>query len=110
MAANPVIAEAPPAKAAGKKKSTSSKSAGGTLDLATIGGLLLAVGGMLTGLLAEGGKIQDVSQITAAMIVFPGTLGAVMVTTPVDVLLRAFRRLPQIFFHPASGTAGLLEQ
>ncbi len=37
----------------------------------------------------EKGKIQDVAQVTAAMIVLGGTLGAVLVTTPLPVLLRA---------------------
>ena len=66
---------------------------GGTRpDLATIGGLVLAVGGILTGLMMEGGKIRDVQQFTAALIVLGGTLGAVMVTTPLAVLLRAAGR------------------
>ena len=51
-------------------------------DMATFAGLLLAIGGILGGLLLEGGKIEDISQMTAAMIVLGGTLGAVMVTTP----------------------------
>ncbi|HKX00340.1 MAG TPA: flagellar motor protein [Bryobacteraceae bacterium] len=67
-------------------------------DFATIGGLTLAVGGILGGLLLEGGKIKDVAQITAALIVFGGTLGAVLVTTPLAVLKRAARKLHLVFF------------
>lgn len=66
-------------------------------DFATIGGLILAAGGILGGLVLEGGKIQDVAQITAAFIVFGGTLGAVMVTTPFPTLLRAAGKLNQVF-------------
>jgi hypothetical protein len=47
----------------------------GKPDIATIGGLLLATGGILGGLLLEGGNIKDVAQVTAAMIVMGGTLG-----------------------------------
>lgn len=67
------------------------------LDFASIGGLVLAVGGIVGGLLLEGGRIQDVSQITAAIIVFGGTLGAVMVNSPIAALRGALRRLPEIF-------------
>ena len=110
MAASTLSARAPTARAdSGRTEGAATKS-GAKADLATIGGLILAVGGIVAGLLAEGGKIQDVAQITAAMIVIPGTLGAVMITTPVNVLLRAFRRLPQLFFYPASTSAGLLEE
>ena len=62
------------------------KQRGARPDIATFGGILLAFGGILGGLLLEGGKIKDVSQITAAMIVLGGTFGAVMVSTPLGVL------------------------
>jgi chemotaxis protein MotA len=66
-------------------------------DFASIGGLVLSIGGILGGLLLEGGKIRDVAQITAALIVLGGTLGAVMVTTPLRVLMRAIRKLGIVF-------------
>jgi len=66
-------------------------------DLATMGGLVIATAGIVGGLLLEGGKIKDVAQITAAVIVFGGTFGAVMVTTPFSVLTRALRRLSLVF-------------
>jgi chemotaxis protein MotA len=65
-------------------------------ELATILGLLVACSCMLGGLLLEGGKVADVQQVTAAMIVFGGTLGAVLVTTPFPVFLSALRRFPSI--------------
>ncbi len=67
------------------------------LDFATIGGLVMALGGILGGLLLEGGKIRDVAQVTAACIVFGGTFGAVLVTTPFSVLLRGVRKLHHVF-------------
>src|SRR5580704_2209595 len=72
------------------------KPAASRPDLATIGGILLAVGGILGGLLMEGGKVKDISQITAAIIVLGGTLGAVMVSTPMSVLKGAIQRLVHI--------------
>ena len=66
-------------------------------DFASIGGIILAVGGILAGLTLEGGSVRDVAQVTAAMIVLGGTLGAVMLTTPPHVLLGAFKKLPMVF-------------
>lgn len=76
-----------------------SRKAPGHVDIASIAGVLLAAGGILGGLLLEGGRIQDVRQITAAIIVFGGTLGAVMVQTPPSTLLRALKSLPRVFVH-----------
>ncbi len=70
---------------------------GARLDFASIGGLFLALGGIVGGLILEGGRIQDVSQITAAIIVFGGTLGAVMVNSPIAALRGALHRLPEVF-------------
>jgi len=67
------------------------KSGGGKPDLASLGGLLLALGGILGGLVMEGGKVRDVAQVTAAIIVLCGTVGAVMVTTPMHTLIGAVR-------------------
>jgi chemotaxis protein MotA len=61
-------------------------------DFATILGLTIAGVCILGGLLLEGGKFADVQQATAAMIVFGGTIGAVLVTTPLPVFLAALRR------------------
>jgi chemotaxis protein MotA len=65
-------------------------------DIATLGGLLLAFGGIVGGLILEGGKIKDITQLTAAMIVLGGTCGAVMVSTPMNVLFGAARRVVHV--------------
>ena len=46
-------------------------------DIASLAGLVIAFGGILGGLLIEGGKLKDISQFTAALIVMGGTAGAV---------------------------------
>jgi chemotaxis protein MotA len=66
-------------------------------DFATIGGLVVAIGGILFGLVKEGGKISDVAQFTAAMIVLGGTVGAVMVTSPMWALIGALKGLKNVF-------------
>jgi len=88
-------------------------SASARPDVATVAGLGLALSGILGGLLLEKGSIQDVAQATAAMIVFGGTIGAVLVTTPLPIFLRAVNGLRQVFFEAAlspSGTIDLLIQ
>jgi chemotaxis protein MotA len=77
-------------------------------DLLSVAGLVVAVAGILGGLLLEGGKLRDVAQFTAAMIVLGGTAGAVMVSTPGPVLKRAIGRLAGVFHDSAAPIAGLV--
>jgi chemotaxis protein MotA len=86
------------------------KGASGRPDFASLGGLVVGVGGIMTGLLLEGGKVKDVSQFTAALIVFGGTLGAVMLTTPLPVLLRAARQVGSVFFERVHRPDAIIEE
>jgi chemotaxis protein MotA len=70
------------------------------VDKSSVGGILLAIGGILAGLLIEGGNLRQVLQPTAAMIVFGGTLGAVLLQFPLPVVMQAFRRLGSVFVTP----------
>src|ERR1700736_5831908 len=65
-------------------------------DLATISGLVIAGFGILGGLLLEGGQIKDIAQVTAAFIVLGGTLGAVLVNTPLSILMGAVKRFRHV--------------
>jgi len=76
----------------------SPKGPGWKPDLATLAGIALALGGILGGLLLENGKMQDILQVTAAMIVLGGTMGAVLVTTPLPTAIRGFGALKKVFF------------
>ena len=86
------------------------KRARGKPDLATLAGLGVAAGGIVGGLLLEGGKLQDVTQFTAGLIVLGGTLGAVMVSTPVDVLKRAARGFTNVLFDRSPPHDDLVEE
>ena len=88
----------------------SGKSKGGRPDLATIGGFLLAIGGIVGGLLIEGGKISDVAQFTAGLIVLGGTLGAVMISTPLPVLMGAAKRIMGVLMDTSQPVEGLIEE
>jgi len=88
---------------------TAPKPPGLKPDLATLGGIALAMLGIIGGLLLEHGSISDVAQITAAMIVMGGTLGAVLVTTPLPVFLRAIGGLGSAFFERGSSVPAMIE-
>ena len=70
------------------------------MDKASFFGVLLAIVGIVAGLLLEGGNLGQVVQPTAAMIVFGGTLGAVLLQFPLRTVIDAFRRLANVFITP----------
>lgn len=75
------------------------KSGGGTKpDLASFAGLALAVGGILAGQWLEGGSPGQILRGSAALIVLGGTLGAVLLSTPLATLIGAVHRLKDVFF------------
>jgi chemotaxis protein MotA len=86
------------------------KTRAGKLDLATAGGLVLALAGILGGLLLEGGRLKDIAQFTAALIVLGGTAGAVLVSTPLGTIQGALRRLAGVFRDSTQPLDGLLEE
>jgi chemotaxis protein MotA len=79
------------------------------LDKATLGGVILAVGGIVLGLLLEGGNLGQILQPTAAMIVFGGTLGAILIQYPLVVVVTSFRRLAHVFREPLQNAQATIE-
>jgi chemotaxis protein MotA len=67
------------------------------VDKSTIGGIAIALTGIGLGLLMEGGKLAQVLQPTAALIVFGGTIGAVMVQFPLRIVIQAVVQLKNVF-------------
>ena len=67
------------------------------MDKSSFMGVIVGLGGIMLGLLLEGGKLSQVIQPTAAIIVFGGTMGAVLLQYPMPVVASAFRRLIQVF-------------
>src|SRR6201997_2696194 len=70
------------------------------MDKASIGGVLLAIAGIVAGLLMEGGNLGQILQPTAALIVFGGTIGAVLLQFPLPTVIAAFRRMSHVFAAP----------
>jgi chemotaxis protein MotA len=80
------------------------------VDKGTIGGLLLALAGIIGGLTLEGGNVNQILQPTAAMIVLGGTLGAVLVSYPLPIVLTSFKRLSTVFFERGRNLESLIEE
>lgn len=80
------------------------------MEKGSIGGALLAVSGIIAGLLMEGGNLGQILQPTAALIVFGGTLGAVLLQFPPRTVVAAFRSLAQVFRTPGKLDSELIRQ
>ncbi len=86
------------------------RNSSGGADFGSIGGLAVALLGIVGGLTMEGGHLRDVAQLTAAMIVLGGTTGAVLVSMPFETVRAALHRVKGVFFNRAPDTAGIIEQ
>lgn len=80
------------------------------MDKASVGGVILALAGIVAGLIIEGGNIGQILQPTAALIVLGGTLGAVLLQFPLTTVARAFRSLVHIFAAPRKQNDELIRQ
>ena len=101
------MADAKDAKQAPQAKT---KGGGSRPDLFSIGGLVVALGGILTGLIMDGGSFKDVRQFSAALIVLGGTLGAVMITTPMHIMMGAAKKVGAIFFERSYTPASVIDE
>jgi len=80
------------------------------MDIASIGGILLAVVGILAGMMIEGGNLAQITKPTAAMIVIGGTAGAVMLQFPMAIFLAAIKSLLKVFLHKGADGEAILQQ
>jgi chemotaxis protein MotA len=80
------------------------------MDIASIGGIAIAIIGILAGMMVEGGSISQITQPTAAMIVIGGTAGAVMLQFPMNIFLAALKQVMRIFFSGGSDEEAILKQ
>ena len=71
-----------------------------SVDFLTIAGVALSLLAVIGGNMLEGGHTDSLMQLTAFLIVFGGTLGAILVQTPLNVFLHAMKRFRWIFLPP----------
>lgn len=67
------------------------------MDLASVIGSVVGIGGILVGQILEGGHLSQLVQGTAALIVVSGTIGAMLLSFPVQDIQRAFKMIPSIY-------------
>ncbi|RKZ96494.1 MAG: flagellar motor protein, partial [Gammaproteobacteria bacterium] len=70
------------------------------MDILSLVGILIGFGAIIGGQALEGGHLGSIMNAVALMIVMGGTLGAVMLQTPLDTFLRAMKMLKWIFRTP----------
>jgi chemotaxis protein MotA len=80
------------------------------MDKASFGGAILAITGIVAGLIIEGGNLGQILQPTAALIVFGGTMGAVLLQFPLGTVAAAFRKVAHVFAAPRKQTDALVQQ
>jgi len=70
------------------------------VDLLTVIGVVVAFGAILGGNMLEGGHIESLMQLTAFVVVFGGTIGAIMVQTQLPIFLRALKVIVWLVLPP----------
>ncbi|GAB4356635.1 MAG: flagellar motor protein [Gammaproteobacteria bacterium] len=70
------------------------------MDILSIVGIVLAFAAIVGGNILEGGHTDSLVQLTAFIIVIGGTLGAVLLQTPVSAFLHSLKLVGWIFFPP----------
>jgi len=79
------------------------------VDVATIGGLIVAAVSILLGQALEGGHIGSIIQGTALLIVAGGTLGAVMIQFSMSEVITAAKSVQSLFFPKKRDLAGAMQ-
>ena len=80
------------------------------MDIFAIIGVFLGIGLILTGHAIEGGTIAQLLQITAAFIVLGGTLGAIVLSFPMNMIKLALSMLKDVFFPPKTDFNALITE
>jgi chemotaxis protein MotA len=70
------------------------------VDILSLIGLVTGLGAIVLTMTIDGGNLGSLLQLSALIIVAGGTLGAVLVQTPLKIFLRACRMLIWVFFPP----------
>lgn len=80
------------------------------MDILSVLGLLIGFGAILGGQYLEGGHIDSIMNAVALLIVLGGTLGAVMLQTPLNTFIRALNMLSWIFLPPKNSPEETLDK
>ncbi|MEC4889528.1 MAG: flagellar motor protein [Nitrospira sp.] len=79
------------------------------MDIATILGIVLALGSIIGGQALEGGHLGSIMQLTAFIIVMGGTIGACCVQNPLSVVIKAIGSLGLVIGNPHNDLKGTIK-
>lgn len=79
------------------------------MDIATIIGVVLALGSIIGGQALEGGHLSSILQLTAFIIVMGGTIGACCVQNPLPVIIKAVTSLSLAISGPKIDNKGTIK-
>lgn len=80
------------------------------VDFNSVIGIILALVAIVGGQVLEGGHIGALLQFAAFLIVMGGTIGAVLLQSPVKILINGIKMSKWVFFPPVKATHALIEQ
>jgi chemotaxis protein MotA len=78
------------------------------VDVSSVAGVPIGIGFIVLGQMLEGGNLRSILQLTAAVIVFGGTLGAVMVSFPLRDIRHAVVSLRHLVVDDAPAPDGVV--
>ncbi|MDH5668223.1 MAG: flagellar motor protein [Nitrospira sp.] len=79
------------------------------MDIATIIGVVLALGAIIGGQALEGGHLSSILQLTAFIIVIGGTIGACCVQNPMSVIIKSITSLSLAISGPRIDNKGTIK-
>ena len=80
------------------------------MDKISVLGILLSLAAIVGGQVLEGGHVASLSQPTALLIVGGGTLGAVMLQSPLATFMRGMRMVKWVWVPPLVNHQALIQQ
>ena len=80
------------------------------MDILSLIGVAMSLGAILGGNILEGGHTSSLLQLTAFVIVFGGTLGAVLLQTPLPIFLRCLKMTVWVFLPPKIAAKEAIEK
>lgn len=80
------------------------------MDLTSLLGIPVAAGTIIAGMLLEGGHMSQLWAITAVLIVFGGTLGALMVAYPLPDMIAAMKAIGIFIKNPSANPTQIMAE
>ncbi len=80
------------------------------MDILTIAGLVLGFAAIIGGQVLEGGTLHSIMQVTAAIIVLGGTIGAVLVNYSMPTFLLALKNIRKTLFNSKDDPKGVIRE